>query len=406
MAGTRGIARFRGEQLNNKLLRNNHFDESNRIGEKYIDIQFHNHREILEDTKIDVFVQVNEKSVSGSAHLDVSSDIGTRIVSTGDKVEGVVLTEKVQIRAAGTDSPISDSDSDVVYGRLEESAGSFLLKFYSVEAGKEQPYTFDAKAGKIDYRFVIRTNLSVIPSDAIIQGGGGFVEGATDAKAYMNLIQLMKDLYGSAGTLDNDGNANLGISIQGQINQEIQERKAESQAIRDDFSATTGAQLIGVSTDPNYSGLTLQEALSNLAQRLKISEDLMNGISDRDADSANGYFKAGNFGNAEGRIVDLEKAADSAFKVLNVKVDYIEVADEEEVFEAAGGETEFILKKGKAKDKTIRLAINGQLQTPGINFTYIKDAGGAITGFNFTPDTLKVVEGISDVLFIQYKKAN
>ncbi|AET59747.1 hypothetical protein HPL003_14980 [Paenibacillus terrae HPL-003] len=405
MAGTRGIARFRGEQLNNKLLRDQHFDEANKIAEKYIDLQFHNHREILEDTKIDVFVQVNEKAVAGSTQLDVSGDIGTRTVSTGDKVEGVVLTEKVQLRATGTDSPIGDSDSDVVYGRLEESKGSYLLKFYSVEGGKEQPYTFDAKAGKIDYRFVIRTNLSVIPPDAIIQGGSGFVEGATDAKAYMNLIQLMKDVYGSTGTLDNDGNSNLEVSIQDQLSQEVQDRKDADQAIQDRLASATGAQLIGVATDPNYSGVTLQAALSNVAKRLKSSEELMNGISDRDADSASGYFKAGAFGNAEGRILDLEKAADAAFKALSVKVGTIEAADEEEVFEAVGGETEYTLKKGKAKDKTVRLAINGQLQTPGINFTYIKDEGGLITGFNFTPDTLKIVEDVPDVLFIQYKKA-
>ncbi|MGG1616565.1 hypothetical protein ACIFQM_08855 [Paenibacillus sp. NRS-1782] len=405
MAETRGIARFRGEQLNNKLLRNQHFDEANKIAEKYIDLQFHNHREILEDTKIDVFVQVNEKAVAGSTQLDVSGDIGTRAVSTGAKVEGVVLTEKVQLRAAGTDSPIGDSDSDVVYGRLEESKGSYLLKFYSVEGGKEQPYTFDAKAGKIDYRFVIRTNLSVIPSDAIIQGGSGFVEGATDAKAYMNLIQLMKDVYGSTGTLDNDGNSNLGVSIQDQIRQEVQDRIDADQAIRDRLASATGGQLIGVATDPNYSGVTLQLALSHLAQRLKSSEDLMNGMNDRDADSSNGYFKAGAFGHAEGRILDLEKAADAAFKALSVKVGTIEAADEEEVFEAVGGETEYTLKKGKAKDKTVRLAINGQLQTPGINFTYIKDVSGLITGFNFTPDTLKVVGDVPDVLFIQYKKA-
>ncbi|MFK4472778.1 hypothetical protein ABH897_002502 [Paenibacillus sp. RC73] len=405
MAETRGIARFRGEQLNNKLLRNQHFDEANKIAEKYIDLQFHNHREILEDTKIDVFVQVNEKAVAGSTQLDVSGDIGTRAVSTGAKVEGVVLTEKVQLRAAGTDSPIGDSDSDVVYGRLEESKGSYLLKFYSVEGGKEQPYTFDAKANKIDYRFVIRTNLSVIPSDAIIQGGSGFVEGATDAKAYMNLIQLMKDVYGSTGTLDNDGNSNLVVSIQDQIRQEAQDRQDADQAIRDQLASATGAQLIGVATDPNYSGVTLQLALSHLAQRLKSSEDLMNGINDRDADSSNNYFKAGAFGNAEGRILDLEKAADAAFKALSVKVGTIEAADEEEVFEAVGGETEYTLKKGKAKDKTVHLAINGQLQTPGINFTYIKDVSGLITGFNFTPDTLKVVEDVPDVLFIQYKKA-
>lgn len=377
MAGTRGIARFRGEQLNNKLMRNSHFDDANKISETYLDIDFANHREILENTKIDVFVQVNNKDVAGLSQLDVSVDVGARPVATSTSVEGVVVTEKVQLRATGTDSPIGDEDSDVVYGRLEEAAGIYTLQFYSIVNGAEQPYTFDAGAGAVDYRFVVRTNLSVIPVGAIVKGGAGFVEGATDAKAYMNLIQLMKDVYGASGSLDNDGNANLSLSIQGQITKEIQDRTDTDKAIRDDFAATTGAGLIGVITDPNYTGLTVQAVLAELAG------EITQANSDNDI-----------------RMDVIQQKNDEQDERLTK----LETEDEEEVYEATGGETQFMLTKGRAKPTTVRLAINGQLQTPGINFDYVLNAQSEITGFDFAPETLKIVEGVADVLFIQYKK--
>ncbi|PWW43816.1 MULTISPECIES: hypothetical protein [Paenibacillus] len=377
MAGTRGLARFRGEQFNNNILRNNHFDASNKINESYISIDFKSHREILEDTKIDVFVQVNDVDVEGVSEIDISRDVGARPVATALNVEGVVLTEKVQVRLTGTDSPIGDADSDVVYGRLEENTGVYTLKFYSLVGGTEQPFTFDANAVNVDYRFAVRTNLSIVPVDAIIKGGSGFVEGATDAKAYMNLIQLMKDVYGGSGTLDNDGNANLATSIQGQITKEIQDRKGADDKTINDLKSTAGAGMVGVASDPNYTGLTVQTVLTNLAAKISQANstngDRMDGIEQKNTEQ-------------DSRLTKLE------------------TQDEEEVFEAVGGETQYLLTKGQAKDKTMRLAINGQVQTPGINFEYIKNASSEITGFNFAPDTLKIVDGVPDVVFVQYKK--
>ncbi|MFF2889466.1 hypothetical protein [Paenibacillus sp. NPDC057967] len=361
MAGTRGIARLRGEQFSNKIMRNQHFDEANKISESYIDIDYAAHRDILEDTKIDVFIQVNDQEVAGADHLVVTTDVGVRPVSTATNVEGVVLTEKVQIRLAGTDSPIGDEDSDVVYGRLEESAGAYTLKFYSLVDGVEQPYTFDAGADNIDYRFVVRTNLSVIPVDAIIKSGAGFVEGATDAKAYMNLIQLMKDLYGGSGSLDNDGNANLMTPIVQQIANEVQDRTDADTAIRNDLvstSASKGAGLVGVITDPNYTGITVQAVLINLASRLA---------------------------DAEGTI------------------DRVDAESTREIYEALGGETEYMLKKGVARKDTMYVHINGQLQSPEIHYENIEDGSGNYTGINFAPDTLQVNEGTPDVLDISYK---
>lgn len=408
MAGTRGIARFRGEQLNNKLMRNNHFDSANKIDEKYLDIDFHAHRESLEDTKIDVFVQKNEVGVgAGVNSIEITSDILNPAIAVNSNTEGTVLDEILEMRKSGTqDFPFIDEDGDRVYAKVREDAGKFYLDFFSEVAGAEAPYTF-VGTEKIDYKYITRTNLSVIPVDAIVSGGAGLVADAVDAQAYMNLIQLMKDVYGGGGTLDNDGNANLAINIVTQITNEIQARTDADTLIRNDLASTAaskGASLVGVIVDPNYTGQTVQAVLVDLAKRLKGIESLTDGIADRDADSANGYFKQGDFVTAEGRIVDLETVADAVFKAQSDRLVKLETEDEEEVFEAVGGETGYTLLNGVAKPKTVSLFINGQAQAPGINFAYKIDASGNIRGFDFAPETLKITDGIPDVTLVRYKK--
>lgn len=316
MAGTRGLAQFKGKQLNSGILRDRHFDEMNKIDERFIAINFNAHREVLEDTKIDVFSQVNNKVVASLFEIDVTADIGGKTESTGVTVEGVVTGERVDLRQTGTeDFPLIDNDGDRVYGKLEftSTPDKYVLKFYSMQPDGlgdqvETPYTFPNDAPNMDFRYCLRTNLSVIPVDAIVRGGAGFVEGATDANAYMNLLQLMKDVYGVSGSLNNDGNSTLGKDILTQIGE------------------------------------------------------------------------------------------------LVARADKLETNDEEEVYEAIGGETTYNLQNGVAKPKTVIIAFNGQVQAPGVNFEFITNQEGNITGIDIAPDTLEVVNGIPDVLYVRYKK--
>lgn len=328
MAGTRGLAKFKGSQLNGKIMRNSHFDENNKIDEKYLNIDFGSHTDILEAVKVDVFSQINNKEVKGLSELDVTADLAGNPVAT-DNNEGVVVGERVDLRVNGTeDTSFIDADGDRVYGKIEYTPSSdgevtsesFKIKFYSrqLDAGGgevETAYTFAADSPNLDFRYKLRTNLAALPEDAIVNGGSGFVEGATDATYYMNLKQLAVDLYGISGTLDSDGVANLDKSI---------------------------------------------------VQQLSDLSTADEGIIDR-----------------------LEK---------------LETKLEEEVFEATGGETSYTLVKGVAEPKSVLLFINGQLQTPTINFEYVTDGEGNITGFNFTPDTLEIVNGVPDVLYVKYNK--
>jgi hypothetical protein len=417
MAGTRGFAQFRGEQLNSKILRDYHFDSANKISEDKVNILWSNHREILTDTKIDVYVQKNNVNIPASASsLDITADVLNATPTTDVTVEGTVVGSIVEMRKDGTaDFPFIDANGDRIYGkvRYDGTASKFYVDFYSVINGTETAYTF-ANAQVADYKYVTRTNLGVIPVDAITSGGGGLVADAVDAQAYMNLQQLMVDLYGAGGHLDNDGNANLATSVVDQIANEIQARTDADTAIRNDLASTAaskGASLIGVVADSNYTGVTVQAVLSNLASRLATVEGQTNGLSTRDANTTNGYFTAGDFGTAEGRINNLEQTVDTNLKRIDDKdtaqdtrLTNLETEDEEEIYEATGGETSYTLVNGVAKDKTVFLFLNGQALAPGINFAYTRNGSNQINGFNFAPDTLKVTNGVPDVLLVKYKK--
>lgn len=420
MAGTRGMNTLRGAQLRNKTLRDNHFDENFKINENKIDIQWHNHREILEDTKIDVFVQANDQTVANLGALDVTGIIGSTPVSTDENTEGIVDGAVVELRLTGTqDTPVADVDGDPIYGKMRHDSvgGKFYVDFYSIVGGTETAYTFAVDAGNVDIVYIQRTNMSVIPVDAIVKGGAGFVEGATDAKAYMNLVQLMKDIYGGSGSLDNDGNANLSTNILQQIADEIQDRIDGDQAIRDDLAsndAGKGGALVGVVTDPNHNGLTVQAAITDMAKRVvDIETQLGTEIIDthsRDAETANGYFQEkteannGEFASLEERLEDIENVSDTQFKNFEDRVTELETEDEREVFEASGGETNYMLQKGVAKPNTLFVAINGAIQVPGLHYVEIKNGEGNVTGVDFAPETLQIENGVPDNVFVWYKK--
>ncbi|GAA0376633.1 hypothetical protein [Bacillus horti] len=413
MAGTRGIAKLRGEQLNDKIIRNRHFDENQKIDEKYIALSWNEHKEILEDTKIDVWVQSNGHAVDGSDSIDVTNAISGRPVSTSIDTEGVVLGQKVELRKAGTDdTPKISSTGKKVYGRLRGGVGTdegnFYLDFYINGDAGEEAYIFSADAEDIDFRFIVRTNLAVLPVDALVSGGSGFVEGATDAKAYMNLLQLMKDLYGAAGSLNGDGNVTLTKSIIQQLEDEALERAEADQLIVSNLSDRNGSGLVGVVLDPNYSGVTVQQVVSELAERLNAQEELSNSdvvaARTRDEDTPNGFFEANQFDTLKDRLVDTENKMDATLKSHADRLLEIEVQDEREVYEAVGGESSYVLTNGVAKANTLFLSLNGQLQAPGLHYSEILDADGNITGVEFEPDLLEVHEEKPDVLLLWYKK--
>lgn len=409
-APTRGLIGFRGEQIRGKSLRDSHFDVNNKINEDKIDIDWLAHTETLAAKKIDVFVQVNGKNASGLDTLDVTTDIGAVPVATSDTVEGVVLEQLVQLRVSGTDdTPIADADGDPVYGKLVFTAGTpdkYELKFYSKVGGVETAYVMPSNT-TVDFKYGLRTNLLNAPVNALVNGGLGFVEGATDAKAYLNIQQLVKDLYGAAGHTDNDGNGNL---VDEGYGKSLYER---IQNFISALAATTngkGASLIGVIADSNYTGATVQDVLADLADRLTYQEQ--NGGAEveaargRDAASPNGYFPQQNFTTLEQRLVNAENITDAQLKLQSDAINKINTEDTQEVYETSvGGETTYTFVKGLGKKDSVFLSYNGQVQPPGLSFTEILDAQDKVTGVQLGSALEVGADGTKDFIHVWYKKA-
>jgi hypothetical protein len=400
---TRGLRTIRAAQIAPTELRDSNFDSANPIDENKVAIQWANHTEILQNKKIDVFVQVNNKSIAGVSALDVSTDVGVRPVSTDGNTEGVVLPDKVIIRKNGTpDTPVADAQGNPVYGKLTESSGSYTLSFYSMVGSTETEYTGGAGEA-IDFKFAVRTNLFNIPVDALINSGSGFVEGATDAKAYNNILQLVKDVYGNSGHADNDGNANLtdegyGASLYDRIQNFIAALAATTN--------NNGAHLIGVVPNAQYTGATVQDVLNNLAARIAANTAEITTARDRSA-SANGYFTADTFSSVDARLEDSEDKTDAALKSLSDRAAALESQEPDEVVveaDGSGTQTSFALPS-PAKVKSVRVYHNGIMQAPELNYDRILNGAGNCTSVTI-PTALGIAKhGIPDSLYITYDKA-
>ena len=86
-------------------------------------------------------------SITGSS-VNVSSQMGGSIPSTGDTVKGVVVTNIINYcflkDVNGT--PFEDGSGNEVYGRLTESSGVWTLSFYVLIAGVETAYSFSTSS--------------------------------------------------------------------------------------------------------------------------------------------------------------------------------------------------------------------------------------------------------------------
>jgi hypothetical protein len=402
MAGTRGIARIRGGQLQDQLLRDNHFDAENKINENKINIDWLSHTEILDARKIDVQVQKNNVAVAGLSSIELTDIEGIAVAST-TSTEGIVVGVSSKIRKNGTeDTPVFDAQGDTVYGKVREDDGTYYLDFYSTNGGTEYAYTFGETASNIDLVYYRRTNLASLPVDVLRNLGAGFVEGATDAKAYFNILQLAKDL----GVTTNDtGEKSLTKTILEQIADEIQARTDADQDIRDDLSATTGAGLVGVVTDANYVGLTVQAVLSELASSVKDLKDKVDSSLTRASDSANGYFEDEVFTDVAGRFANVESVVDAELKSIDTRINNINSAQKVESYEPATDNVNtYNLVNGLGIAESVQVFINGAFQAPGYNFVLILNGDGKVTGLDFTGDPLRNLgAGKVDLLTVYYR---
>lgn len=293
-----GISKIRGEQIKSGVLLNEHIASNAAIAESKLNIdwlsRYHN---ALKTRKILDYVQVNGTSVGGFQSVNISSVIPNTVPAvdstyvpgedpTAETGEGVVATgskNKAIIRNATTGEPILDANENEVYGRVSVVSGDFTLSFYTLVSGVETAFTMPAST-TIDWQYVKRFNLDAVSESFAMNEK--FVDGVADATSSLNILQLAKDIYGNAFTLDRDGNSNLETSIAQQIANEISARQQADTTIRDDFSSTSdptkGATLVGVyDIDNKLVATTVNGALIELADSISgLNTNLAEDIAD------------------------------------------------------------------------------------------------------------------------------
>lgn len=211
------IARIRGEQLRNGVLREYHFAAETQIPESILNINWNAHTETLVDRKVVYSVQVSDLAVGGQSSVVVAGVTGSPVTSAST-AEGVITDSpknKVYIRDGATpDTPYKDADGNVVFGRMTHDGSAYVLSFFTDVEGVETAFTFPANK-TVDASYNKRGNLYNMPEDAALGGGGSsFVQGQTDALTDFDLKQIASDL---GITLAHDGNMSLNRSIIAEI---------------------------------------------------------------------------------------------------------------------------------------------------------------------------------------------
>lgn len=267
------ISRLNGKQIRPGVLTNSHVAADAAIEESKLDVNWSAHySEALETKKVVDFVQVVNKSVSGTEY-NLSTNlvlVGTAPVTTSAGTTEGVITDapynKVIIRDTVTGEPIVDVATELeVFGRLVHDGVDFKVMFFTSNGVTETPFALDPN--EIDFQYMERFNLRTVSE--LFAANEKFVAGSADITAFQNINQLAKDLYGAGYTLDRDGNGNLTVSIVEQISDETEARTLALQAIKDDLAlqatAGKGANLIGVQDAGNhFVGGTVEAVLTEI----------------------------------------------------------------------------------------------------------------------------------------------
>lgn len=101
----------------------------------------------LTDVRLRGYMVRGTDITAGGTSDVVTTEMSGKTASTGDTVKGVVVTgnNKVILRdatAATEDDQVRDTDGDLVFGRITESAGVWTLSYYTNKASIQTAYDF------------------------------------------------------------------------------------------------------------------------------------------------------------------------------------------------------------------------------------------------------------------------
>lgn len=211
-----------GKQIKDGIITNAHVATTAAIAESKLAIDWNAHGIAILQSKLIVdYVQVSDSAVaSGGTNLLATSSISAPPAAADTERGAITQTgkNKVILRDSVTGDPIISPFDTEVYGRLSHNGTDYVVAFYALNASAvETMYTFP-NAATIDYQFPQRFDLSTVSET--FAANEKFVDGASDVSSRLDLEQIIKDAFGPDYTLDQDGLADLTMSLAEQILQE------------------------------------------------------------------------------------------------------------------------------------------------------------------------------------------
>lgn len=177
-------------------------------------------------------------------------------------VNGILLNSTIAhqlpIRNHNTRDSIDDGSGNIVYGRLTQNAGNYVLTFYSWVSGVETPYSFGANTA-IDLSHVyasmdfMKLPATVGINDASFFGDDAGLTGTIDDSQVVTNSPAFTDLLS-------------GLATQEAVNNKVDDLGSDANG--------EGASLIAVETGGNFTATDVQGALDELFTLINTYENI------------------------------------------------------------------------------------------------------------------------------------
>lgn len=222
--------------------------------------------DVFQQKSVTDFVQINDITStpgSGVIALSIATNLGNTITNTGNvtgvpspsdmgfiaSVDGDPKLGKSRcvVRDGSQDLPLLDGSGREIFGYLVQSGATAWVELYVWDGSSEVAAVVPAGVSLVDLQAMRRFYFSTVGED--FGANEKWAMGMVDTNTFLNIQQIVKDAFGVSYTLDNDGLADLGTSLQDQITNHLGDTTDAHAGSAISFaSGTTGINASNVQT--------------------------------------------------------------------------------------------------------------------------------------------------------------
>lgn len=418
------------QTLNGKQIRNNVIEDRHiktKLSESVLDIKWADAghaADILKNKPIIDYVQfIDLVSVTGGAS-SVEVLLGLDVSTTA--IPGVILNMPLRMRDENGD-PLR-FDGKEITGKITATSGvkadgkfGYTISFVD-HLGS--PFVF-TQTTKIEFLYPIKTTLWDAAEN--FASNERFVDSAVDIRTRLDMIQIIKDVFGDGYNFNANGNATLGETVSAMLERLTHGSTGDTKAISgtniidEVYDAREGHASLSDRLDKDRSDGS--QALADYKAKL-LSTIVGDGTALIGHNNDNGLFLSSSLveilNEIGGLIKDAEGDKSSITERLNVSLRPNGVLKDNEKIHVHGTfakaitmDTPSIVFANETGTKLENLQLkygideievyyNGNLQAETFHYAVTKDVSDKITGIDFTPE--KMSDG--DVVIIKWTEYN